>query len=138
MAVLLQDVFGLPISEGSMDNLLERTAQKALPLYHTIQQKVQSSEVAGSDETGTSVAGKKGWFHTWQTRTLTFIVASLNRGCQTIGKYFSVGFLRSVYVSDCRAAQLKVAALQHQLCTAHLLRELRNFIEAPGCTGGLP
>lgn len=131
--VLLKDVFGLPISEGSIDNLLERTAQKALPVYKIIQQKIQQSEVVGSDETGTSIAGKKGWFHTWQTTALTFIVSSLNRGYQTIEQYFPDGFPLSVYVSDCWAAQLKVAAFLHQLCIAHLLRELSNFEGALAC-----
>lgn len=131
--VLLKDIFGLSISEGSIDNLLERTAQKALPLYNIIQQKIQQSEVVGSDETGASVAGKKGWFHTWQTTTLTFIVSSLNRGYKTIEQYFPDGFPLSVYVSDCWAAQLKVAAFLHQLCIAHLLRELRSFEDALAC-----
>ena len=108
-------------------------AQKALPFYNTIQQKIQQSEVVGSDETGASCAGKKGWFHTWQTTALTFIAASMNRGYQTIEKYFPDGFPLSVYVSDCWAAQLKVVAFLHQLCIAHLLRELRNFQDALSC-----
>ncbi len=133
LTVLLKDVFGLQISQGSIDNLLERMAQKALPFYNTIQQKIQQSEVVGSDETGASCAGKKGWFHTWQTTALTFIAASMNRGYQTIEKYFPDGFPLSVYVSDCWAAQLKVVAFLHQLCIAHLLRELRNFQDALSC-----
>lgn len=133
ITLLLKDLFGLPISEGSIDNLLERTAQKALPSYQAIEKKVQQSKVVGSDETGASFGGKKGWFHTWQTTCLTFIVASFNRGYKTIEQYFPDGFPLSVYVSDCWAAQLKVKAYLHQLCTAHLLRELRNFEDALGC-----
>jgi transposase len=133
MSVLLKDLFGLPISQGSIDNLLERATQKALPMYNTIQQKIQQSQVVGSDETGASFGGKKGWFHTWQTTALTFIAASLNRGYKTIEQYFADGFPLAVYVSDCWAAQLKVVAFLHQLCIAHLLRELRNFEDALGC-----
>lgn len=130
---LLKDLFALDISEGSIDNMLEYTAQKAIPVYQTIHHKVQCSEVVGSDETGASFGGKKGWFHVWQTNCLTFIAASLNRGYQTIEQYFSNGFPTTVYVSDCWAAQLKVKAYLHQLCVAHLLRELRNFEVALGC-----
>lgn len=133
ITVLLKDLFGLHISEGSVDNLLERMAQKALPLYDVIKERIQQSQVVGSDETGSSFGGKKGWFHVWQTTRLTFIVASLNRGYKTIKAYFADGFPLTVYVSDCWAAQLKVAALAHQLCIAHLLRELRNFEDALGC-----
>jgi len=133
ITVLLKDLFSLPISEGTVDNILKRTAQKALPLYDTIRERVQQSHVVGSDETGSRFEGKKGWFHVWQTTSLTFIVASMNRGYQTIKEYFADSFPLTVYVSDCWAAQLKVAALAHQLCIAHLLRELRNFEDALAC-----
>jgi hypothetical protein len=43
--------------------------------------------------------------------------------------YFPGRFIRSFYVSDCRASQLKVVAGAHQLCMAHLLRELTNFAD---------
>ena len=133
ITVLLKDLFGLPISEGTVDNILKRTAQRALPLYDNIRERVQQSRVVGSDETGSRFGGKKGWFHVWQTNNLTFIVASMNRGYQTIKKYFADGFPLTVYVSDCWAAQLKVASFAHQLCIAHLLRELRNFEDALTC-----
>jgi len=133
ITVLLKDLFGLPISEGTVDNILKHTAGKALPHYEAIQERVQQSNVVGSDETGSRFGGKKGWFHVWQTTGLTFIVASMNRGYQTIKEYFADGFPLTVYVSDCWAAQLKVAALAHQLCIAHLLRELRNFEDALAC-----
>lgn len=136
ITVLLKDLFGLCISEGSVDNLLGRMAQKALPLYNAVQQRVQQSQVVGSDGTGSRFGGKKGWFHVWQITRLTFIAASLNRGYTTIEEYFADGFPLTVYVSDCWAAQLKVAALAHQLCTAHLLRELRNFEDALDCRWG--
>ncbi|HAL83219.1 MAG TPA: hypothetical protein DCO83_14130 [Mucilaginibacter sp.] len=51
----------------------------------------------------------------------------------SIKEYFAGGIPLTVYVSDCWAAQLKVAALAHQLCIAHLLRELRNFEDALAC-----
>jgi len=134
ICAMFKDMYQLHISEGSIDNFLEQMSQKAMPFYQSIQERVGQSAVVGSDETGTPVAGKKGWFHTWQNKTLTFIAASMNRGYQTITQYFADGFAYSVYVSDCWAAQLKVAALRHQLCLVHLLRDLCNFEDAVGCT----
>ncbi len=133
ITLLMKDVFGIPMSEGTVDNLLERAVQKAMPAYQMIQQRIQSEAVVGGDETGAYIGGKKGWMHTWQSAKLTFIVASMNRGFQTIMQHFPNGFPLSVYVSDCWAAQLKVLAKLHQLCIAHLLRELTNFIEALDC-----
>ena len=134
MAKMFWDIFHLPISEGSIDNMLARNAQKALSAYEIIRHKIEQSLVVGSDETGTTIGGKRGWFHTWQNDSLTFIVASLNRGYATIKTYFQDGFPKAVYVSDCWAAQLKTPAFLHQLCTAHLLRELNNFEDALLCT----
>ena len=133
ITLLMQDLFGISMSEGTVDNLLERMTQKAMPSYQIIQQRIQFEDVVGGDETGASIGGKKGWMHTWQSAKLTFIAASMNRGFQTMLQYFPKGFPQSVYVSDCWAAQLKVPAKLHQLCMVHLLRELNNFVEALDC-----
>ena len=133
ITLLMQDLFGISMSEGTVDNLLERMTQKAMPSYQIIQQRIQLEDVVGGDETGASIGGKKGWMHTWQSAKLTFIAASMNRGFQTMLQYFPKGFPQSVYVSDCWAAQLKVPAKLHQLCMAHLMRELNNFVEALDC-----
>jgi hypothetical protein len=86
--------------------------------------------VVGADETGCRVGGKKHWFHVWQTRLLTFIVSFASRGHKVIEEYFPGGLIKAFYVSDCWASQLKVKAKAHQLCMAHLLRELTNFEES--------
>ena len=101
--------------------------QKSETANKTIQERINESEVAGSDETGCRVNGKKHWFHVWQNQFLTFIVSSSGRGHNVIEEYFPKSFLHSFYVSDCWASQLKTKAKAHQPCMAHLLRELLNF-----------
>jgi transposase len=126
---LFRDFFRLHLSEGVLDTFLERLSLKSAPVYEDIGKRIRQSEVVGSDETGCRVNGKKHWFHVWQTRLLTFIVSHTSRGHKVIEEYFPGGFIHSFYVSDCRASQLKVIARAHQLCMAHLLRELSNFAE---------
>ena len=63
----------------------------------------------------------------------TFLSVSESRGFQTIHGLFENGFPYSVYVTDCWAAQLKVKTKAKQLCTAHLMRETNNFIDAIDC-----
>ena len=126
---LFKNFFKLPLSEGTVDNFLDRLNQKAKAIYEVIRTKIEQSEVVGSDETGCRVNGKKHWFHVWQTNLLTFIVSFTSRGHKVIEKYFPDGFIYSFYVSDCWASQLKVKAKAHQLCMVHLLRELTNFAE---------
>jgi transposase len=130
MTAFFRDVFHLPLSEGTIDNLLDRSACKAEGIYETLRAKLAQSSVVGSDETGCHINGKKGWFFTWQNKAVTFIKASLSRGYETIENLFPDGFPQAVYVSDCLAAQLKTPARLHQICLAHLLRELNNFEDA--------
>jgi len=129
---LLKDFFSLRLSPGTVDTFLKNLSSKATPVYEKIRNMVRKSPVVGSDETGCHVNGKNHWLHVWQTPTLTFIVAFFSRGYAAIEKHFADGFTRSVYVSDCLASQLKVKAKAHQLCMAHLLRELTNFAEKLG------
>jgi transposase len=126
---LFKDFFRLKLSEGVVDNFLDRLSMKSNPVYEDIGVRIHESEVVGSDETGCRVNGKKHWFHVWQTYFLTYIVSSVSRGHKVIEKHFPDGFIHSFYVSDCWSSQLKVKAMAHQLCMAHLLRELTNFVE---------
>ena len=128
IAQFFSDIFQLPLSDGTVDNVLEDMSRKAEPAYREIQSRIAKSEVVGGDESGCRVNGKKHWFHVWQTRFLTFIVAFKSRGHQVIEEYFPSSFI--YYVSDCWASQLKTAAKGHQLCIVHLLRELLNFEKA--------
>ena len=122
-----KDCFGLALSEGVIDSFLKNLSLKATSAYETIRERIHDSHVVGSDETGCRVNGKKHWFHVWQNSMLTFIVAFAHRSHQVIEEYFPGGFLHAFYVSDCYASQLKTQAKEHQLCIAHLLRELLNF-----------
>ena len=123
----LNDAFGIPISEGGIHCLLRRFAQKATPIYQMIKQRVQDSEVVGTDESGVKVNGFKHLFWTWQTTLFTYIAHSNNRGSETINREFPKGFPQSVLVHDGWRAQLKTVSKYHQTCLAHLQRIL-NYL----------
>jgi len=129
MGEYFKDVCGLPISQGAICNILERFAQKATSAYKLIAAKLENSKVVGSDETGARVNGKKGWFWTWQNSLLTFIAFSLKRGTSAIMDNFPNGFLFAVLVHDCWKSHFETNVKTHQICIAHLLRELKFFEE---------
>ena len=133
IAEFMKDCLNMPISQGTIDNMLGSLTEIAEPIYRNIQQRVSQAPVVGGDETGIKINGKKGWLFTFQTPVLTFIAVSLNRGYETINNLFKNGFPVSVYVTDCLPAQLKVSAKAHQICIAHLLREINNFIDVFKC-----
>jgi transposase len=119
---------GLPISEGCLVNMVQRFALKAQPAYEAIKANIEQAGCLGADETGGKVNGEKQWFWAWQNEQLTFIVHSPSRGFDTIEKTFPDGFPNTILVHDRWAAQLKCEAKGHQVCSAHLLRDL-NFID---------
>ena len=133
IAEFMKDCLNMPISQGTIDNMLRDLTEKAETIYRNIQQRVAQSPVVGGDETGVKINGGKGWLFTFQTPRLTFLTVSLSRGYDTISNLFKNGFPVSVYVTDCLAAQLKVPAKAHQICIAHLFRELNNFIDVFKC-----
>jgi transposase len=125
---MFSQVFWLPLSEGTVNNILDRVALKCEVIYEHIKAEISTSSVVGSDETGAKVNGEKWWIWTWQNVLNTFIVASANRGSKTINSVFSNGFVNATLLSDRWSAQLKTYAKNHQLCLAHLLRDL-TFLE---------
>ena len=133
IAEMMRDCFHLPISEGTIDNMLKRLTEKSQFVYEEIKRRVLKSPVIGGDETGIKINGNKAWLWTFQTPLLTFLSVSSSRGYETITNLFKNGFPISIYVTDCWAAQLKVTAKAKQICIAHLLRELNNFIDACKC-----
>jgi len=126
---MLAQVFGLNITASTICNKLAKTSDKLLPLYSWIHRQISKSPVVGCDETGCRVNGNKGWIWTWQNDHFTYLAYSPNRGEQTIKDHFPNGLPNSILVHDCYKAQFKVNCKGHQLCTAHLLRELNFFIE---------
>ena len=125
---MCSQVFSLPLSEGTVDNILNRVALKCDVVYEHIKSEISTASVVGSDETGAKVDGDTWWIWTWQNVMNTFIVASPNRGSKTIDSIFAKGFVNATLLSDRWSAQLKTYAKNHQLCLAHLLRDL-TFLE---------
>lgn len=129
MKECFQDLFGLKISEATLVKAVRQMADKSQPLYERIKANIYQSKVVGGDETGVKVNGEKQWFWTWQNANNTLISLDSSRGFKAIEKVFPKGLPNSILVSDCWAAQLKTEAKGHQLCIAHLLRELNYFIQ---------
>jgi transposase len=128
MQEVFRDIFSVPISEGGIHYLLDRLSDKALPWYHKIREMVTHSPVVGTDETGGRLNGKKIWIWAWQNDRFTWLKGTDNRGYRTIEENFSVGFANTVLVHDCWRSHFQTGVQTHQLCTAHLLREL-NYLE---------
>ena len=126
---LMHQLFNVPLSEGTIANLLQKTANNLYPSYLQIKSNIENSPVVGGDETGIIVNGELQWIWTWQDTLNTFLALSDNRGKDTVNTFFPQGLPGSILVSDAWAAHLSTDSKGHQLCLAHMLRELNYFIE---------
>lgn len=131
MQEMFNDVFSAPISEGGLHYILDKLVTKAKPAYELIKQRIQSTKkyAVGSDETGMRVNGNKHWAWTWQNEEATFITITDNRGQKTITDNMKSGFENAVLVHDCWASHFNTPAISHQICIAHLLRDLNYLAE---------
>ena len=125
MKELYEDIFGLKISSGSLVNIIEAFADKSLDIYKEMRRRVFNSSVVGADETGININGKNRWAWVFQTPQITYIHADISRGKKVIDELFPQGFNKSILVHDCWTSYFGVKTKGHQICTAHLLRELK-------------
>jgi transposase len=131
MQEIFKDIFNIPISEGGIHYLLNKLVVKVEPAYELIKQKLISNTkfAIGADETGMKVAGNKHWAWTWQNDEATFITITDNRGQKSITETFKNGFENSVLVHDCWRSHFNTRAISHQICVAHLLRDMNYLSE---------
>jgi transposase len=125
-------IMGLEISQGGIVGLLQRFTGKALPMYQEIKTRIEKADCLGTDETGAKIDGKTHWFWTWQNEALTFIVQSQSRGYKTIQATFPDGLPDVVLVHDRWAAHFRCKVYDHQICLAHLFRDLKYIIQVDG------
>jgi len=127
LSELIKSITNIKMSEGTIFNLLNKAANTVLPIYQGIKEEIAKATTVGGDETGVKVKNENYWAWTWQTILATYIVITKSRGFVTVTNTFPNGFPNATYVSDSLSAQLKTVARRHQLCLAHLLRELNYF-----------
>jgi transposase len=124
MTCMLEEMFGISLSEGTIKNILNRMEQRLTPAYEMIRERIAESPVVGADETGTSVNGKTRWAWALQTALLTYITAGHSRKKEVFEAIMPNGMPQSILVSDCYSSYFSANVKSHQICTSHILREL--------------
>jgi transposase len=127
LALLMNELFSLSISEGAICNILARARQPLLNATTTIEQVVLTSSVVCSDETSVRVKGKNWWEWVFVTTLAVLHVIKPRRGKAVVTALF--GALQpQVWVSDMLGSQRGHGVLW-QVCLAHLLRDAKYAIE---------
>jgi transposase len=128
---LLNDLFGLSVSVGTISNL-EASTTKMLELpVKQARAYVQEQASAHLDETGWRQGGERAWLWVVATTWVTVFLVRLSRGGQVakelLGERFS-----GILVTDRWSAYNWYPVRWRQLCWAHLLRDFEAMIGRGG------
>jgi transposase len=132
---LLDEVFGIRLSEGAIANVLARAGTPLTTAAETTATAVRSSTVVASDETSARVAGKNWWQWVLLSSTAVHHLIVDSRGAAVLTDFLG-DTKPDMWVADRYAAQAGHGN-QRQFCLAHLLRDAQYAIDA-GDTGFAP
>ena len=85
--------------------------------------------MAGADESGEDVNGRGEWLWTVQSPRYTYLMSEPSRGKGVMDKHFPNGLPGTVLVTDRLPLYFKLNTKGHQICLAHLLRNLKYLDE---------
>lgn len=126
----LHDVMSIDISEGSIRNFTEDAGDKADAICERIASELVKSPVAGADESGFYVNGKLNWAWILQNPRLTLTWIANGRGAKEMDDRFGKDALENtVLTTDRHSAYFSMKVKGHQICIAHLLRNLNYLNE---------
>jgi transposase len=129
LARLLSDLFGLSISEGALANMLQASAPSFAAQAAAIRRRLLSGTILQSDETSARVGNRTYWTWVFHHADSACFVTAPSRGKKVVEAF--LGDARpDVWVSDRLAAQRGWAKQHHQVCLAHLIRDVRYAIDA--------
>ncbi len=129
IANFLHDVIGLSPSEGSLVNWVNEAKRNAQPIVDKIKEYIMSSNVVGFDESGCYCNKRLDWAWIAQTVYYTLLFRANGRGSKVLADQFGDSLERMTAVTDRHSAYFALHFLNHQVCLAHLLRELQYLSE---------
>lgn len=123
------ELFGCPLSPGTLANFVKRGGEKAAQAMEPIREALITAPVAHGDETGCTVFGQRHWLHVFSTRQLTCYYIDRQRGSPAMERMGLLSQFAGILVHDFLSAYYLFARCRHFLCNAHLLRELTYLHE---------
>jgi len=129
VAEIMADLYGQPVSEGTVVSAGRWVAQQVRPVNGLVKQYLtEQAEVTQHDETGVRVSGKLQWLHSSSTADLTHYAVHPRRGSEALKDIGILPKRQGTVVHDDYASYFQFDHVFHALCNAHHLRSL-IFIE---------
>ena len=125
LAELMADLFGVELCAASVANMSRSCASRLEGFATLVRDLVAGAPVKHMDETGIRIGGKTKWLHVMCTTMLTAYRISPKRG-----SLFSDDVeVSGIVVHDHWKPYYTMPGVEHALCNAHHLRELKALVE---------
>jgi len=128
---VMADLFGLPLSLGTIPHLEQATAQAVAAPVADAQAYVRAQRVAHLDETGWREGHTRAWLWVAVTTWVTVFLVRLSRGAKVAEELLGERFC-GILVTDRWSAYTWYPTRWRQVCWAHLLRDFEAMIERGG------
>ena len=125
----MRDLFGVTMSTGTIDSIYADAARRLTGFITALVIVLRNAAVINVDETTDRIGTTTCWMHVVSTRCYTLIHASATRGAQAVKDAGVLIGYRGVIVHDRLALYWQFTRAKHQVCTAHLLRDLASVAE---------
>jgi transposase len=125
----LTELFGTPISTGTVAAMARRAAGKLDGFLDLVRGRIVTADAAHFDETGLRVAGRLHWVHSASTGKYTLLTVHRKRGVAAMDAAGVLPGFTGIAHHDAWAPYDTYAAATHALCNAHALRELAAVAE---------
>jgi transposase len=126
---IVEDLFGVPLSLGSVANYEARTAAALADAHAQALSAVRGAPVKHVDETGWRQAGQRRWLWAAATDRVACFAVQLKRSwraaCDLLGRRGGKG----VVCSDRHHAYAPLGRRRRQVCWAHLTRDFAKWQE---------
>src|SRR5271170_6956835 len=126
---VLKDLFGLDISEGALVNILGDSREPFAAQTSLIKARLLAGTALASDETGLRVGKANWWLWVFHHGDSAVFVADAHRS-KAVVEAFLGEWRPDYWISDRLASQMGWAKREHQVCLAHLIRDVQYAIDA--------
>jgi transposase len=126
---LLSGVFGIPISTGTIQNMVSSFASRLKPVVNQIREAIVNQRIVHFDETGIRAEGQLRWLHSASNAGYTYLSAETKRGQEGMDASGVLPYYTGTAIHDCWMPYWSYPKIRHGLCNAHLMRELTGQLE---------
>jgi transposase len=126
VAEFIQNVFGVPISTGGLQKVIDRVSEALAPVHQAIGAAVHRAAVNHVDETSWQQAGVIKWLWTMTNCLAAFFMVHSNRSRKAFEAL--IADWRGILVSD-NYVVYRNWVNQRQACLAHLIRKAKGLSE---------